>query len=204
VCGDGVMQDGEVCDGDTEAGFCDRCKAIVPPSISFEVGDFRASAIESYTSTSSSSYIIGYRGTVAGKLPIAGDSRGCGAVKILESTAEYIRLEWTHCGDGDVTATVTFALPRTKVSYKTATGLPTSLQATIRLAKASIGKEITWTTPGAVTFELSSSPPPTTGGPPQIFSNVRFLFERPDPTLKSRTASASLMGFIEFVPPVVK
>jgi hypothetical protein len=204
VCGDGVVQDGEACDGDTEAGYCESCRTILKPSISFQVGELKASALEKFTTTSSSYYGAGFKGDIKGDLPIAGDERGCGAVKILESTAEYTRLEWTNCSTfDDAVATVTFAIPRTKVSYTSKAGVPTPLQATIHLKSATLGKEITWQTSDTTIFELKSNPV-TTPGSHLIYSDLRFSFERPDPSRASTPAYAFLMGWIQLVPPVLE
>jgi hypothetical protein len=44
-------------------------------------------------------------------LPTAGDMDGCGGVKVLESTVDYARIEWTICS-ADTISTLTLGLRR--------------------------------------------------------------------------------------------
>jgi hypothetical protein len=196
------VQPGEACDGDGPDGYCVACKSLVKPNFAFTV-DYEAHSVLSHP-TPSSTWFFGdvEKNPVSGTLPAQGDAKGCGAVKILESTADHTRIEWTHCSsDGQDVSTITFALPRTKVDVTDAASAPPPLQAQIRVHDVADAKEQTWTMADADIFELSGGgdfrPNDHVGG-----GSVRFSFKKTEPgSFDEDTAFLSI--FYTWVPPVL-
>lgn len=107
-CGDGVKQPSEVCDGDTEEAYCIKCQELKPPSISVT-----NMSIQMISDTYNQWTHSGSVGSLTAVLPTAGDANGCGSFKVVEDSAELVRIELTHCSTStNSRATWGVAFPR--------------------------------------------------------------------------------------------
>jgi hypothetical protein len=137
-CGDGIVELGEACDGDSAAGKCSAdCQTlsgncgdgIVQPDEVCD-GDTAAGYCQACkkivgpqiaitgVQASATAYIDAANGyanldsttSINGALPSAGDAQGCGALKVVEQTSELLRFTVKVC-DADASMTWTIALP---------------------------------------------------------------------------------------------
>lgn len=134
-CGDGIVQLGEACDGDSDQGKCSAdCQTLtgICGDGIVQTGevcdgntsegvcvDCKSIAKPSITLTDVSMTGDFYDGgdinimstaNVTGSIPSSGDASGCGSIAVVEQTAELLRLKVNICGTGG-TATWTIALP---------------------------------------------------------------------------------------------
>jgi hypothetical protein len=204
-CGDGAIQSPEVCDGDTAEAYCaPGCGSLIPPSFSFTVHDRVASAVDRVSGPSTYFYGTGFEfGELhTGTLPQAGDADGCGAVRVLETTPELTRLEWTYC-DPDRTAasTWTFAIPRIEVTHDDWDApIPPQFDATVVLRKLDEDRHLEWTMAHMERFAVRVW---MTAPPAHVRGTIQFRLEQPDPIQSFSTASAELDLEFEMTHPVL-
>ena len=204
VCGDGVIQAPEQCDGDTGGAYCmDNCSRLMHPTFKFEVHKRVANAVDYVQGNSTRFYGTGYqRGEVAmGQLPLAGDDKGCGAVRVLEATAELTRVEWTYCDDEDTVSVWTFAVPRTEVRYHNWDGpIPTQFDASVLLKHPDGVRSIAWDMTHMEAFEVRSY---IVRDARSSLGDINFRLEQPDPVQSFSITRAELNLDIEMTHPAL-
>ncbi len=206
ACGDGAVQEGEACDGDDAEGYCNAsCTARVAPQFRITAYTWEASAMVSYTPTTSvtTGWNIDYGGVDAGGLPLAGDSSGCGSVRVLDSTAELTRLEWVQCDtDGQIRATWNVAIPRTETSYATpGSAAAAGFQAEVTLRADEYDREVTWTMDDATgSFQLDTY---IVDDPATTYTNIDLWFEKQSPLASFQDDYARMNVLLVMTHPVV-
>lgn len=128
-CGDKIIEGEEECDGNTDEQWCSsECKKLAPM--------LRLTGISmKWNYADSGSETIISNGSAGGDLPVTGDSKGCGSVIPKEITQDYVRYEWKHCKSDGLTALLSFAVPRTEVSYYRSDSFPASVLPTLTIER---------------------------------------------------------------------
>lgn len=201
ICGDGVLQGDEVCDGDTAEEYCVSCARFMRPTFSVTTSNWNAMAVESVegpTTTFSGAGVSEYT-MLGGEVPQAGDANGCGAVRVLETTNMFTRLEWTWCGEFTTARAIwRFSIPRTEADYNVNDGdIPTEFAMDVTLEQPDVDREVSWTMEDVQRFEVRTWQ--VVGD--RTSTNIDVRFEHPDSIQSFSTDEARFNATFEMTHP---